>query len=80
VTTVKNLETSMTCPSDVPVVRLEAGREGVQGSGLSVATRNRASIAPMAAVTGAVVLPTTDVVDAQGFAVYRGIRSWSPPV
>ena len=48
-----------------------------QGTGVSVAQRNRTSIAPMVAVKGSALLPISDVVVFDGLA---GFRSWSPLV
>lgn len=50
-----------------------AGTYG-QGTGVSVATRNR-TVAPIAQATA--LLPISDVVV---FDALAGIRSWSPPV
>jgi len=82
----ESIETSTTCPSALPVVTRAAvvtGTWTAQGTGVSVAYRNRTSIAPMAAVTGSALLPISDVVDVariEGFGASAGIRSWSPPV
>ena len=83
VTTVESIETSTKGPFALPVVTRGAAVTGTwtaQGTGLSVAYRNRTSIAPMAAVNGSALLPISDVVDVKGFDVLAGIRSWSPPV
>lgn len=48
-----------------------------EGTGLSAASRNRTTAAPMAAAKVTALLPISDVVVFDGLA---GIRSWSPPV
>lgn len=78
----ESFETSTTCPFALPVVSRGARLAGMwtaQGTGLSVAYRNRTSIAPMTAVKGSALLPISDV-DVDGFGTVAGIRSWSPPV
>jgi len=79
----ESIETSTTCPSALPVVTRAAvvtGTWTAQGTGPSVAYRNRTSIAPMAAVKGSALLPISDVVAVFDVDGPAGIHSWSPPV
>jgi len=89
VTTMESFETSTTCPFALPAVApgsVVTGTWTAQGTGESVAYRNRTSIAPTTAVQGSALPWISDVsavdtvVDVKGFGTPVGIRSWSPPV
>jgi hypothetical protein len=82
VTTVESIVKSTASPFALPVVTYGAALTGSWtaddlGRDLTVAHRNRTSIAPMVAVKGSALLPISDVVVFDGVA---GFRSWSPPV
>ena len=53
----------------------------VQGTGVSIAMRDRTQATVQAATRKATaLLPISDVVDTNGFVGLAGSRSWSPPV
>ena len=80
----ENIETSYACSpsalsgafSGAHVIVAGPWKAYTQGTGLSIAMRDRTAVS-QAAVKATALLPISVAVDTDGYA---GIRSWSPPV
>jgi hypothetical protein len=84
--TVENIETYDTCSpfalsgafSGAHVIVAGPWKAYTQGTGLSIAMRDRTAIPASTRTTA--LLPISDVVAVKGDNGVAGIRSWSPPV